>query len=95
MSEEFLANARRKGLKAVVVTAIIGVITGYGTRLVLAGHRTNEQIMASRFGLIAFLCIGMGIYGIGTAKQQIRPFRLVGAIFLLAGGIMWVVPLPH
>jgi len=95
MSDDFLAEARKRGFKAMAATAVIGLIAGCISRLNFVGHRTNEQIMASYWGFVAFLCMGMGIYGIVTAKQQIRPFRLVGAIFLFTGGLMWVIPFPH
>lgn len=71
---------------------VIGAIIGAVSRLTLTAQRTNEQILSSPLGLVAFCCIGGGITGIISGWQRRRPIRYYVSLTTLVVGIMWVIP---
>lgn len=77
------------------IAVAIGVVLGIVSRLMLAAHRTTEQILSSPVGLVAFCCIGGGITGIFSGWQRRRPIRYYVGLTTLVVGIVWVVPFPH
>ena len=80
-------------IKHHLIAIIIGAIIGFGTRLSLGAHRTNEQILQSHFGLAGFLGVGLGITGLLSGWQRIRPIRYYLGLTLLVASIVWVIPL--
>lgn len=88
-----------RGIPAIVVmglalTVVVGGVVGLITRLIIAGDSSNTEILPSVFGLIAFICIGMGLYGMLSGFRQMNASRFVWSLLLLVGGIVWVVPFP-
>lgn len=85
--------------RVLTIVGIIGLIVGMVSRLSIVGDRSNEQIMSSGLGLVAFGCIAMGSWGLASGfynyKTKEVALKLVLSTLLLTGGLMWVIPLPH
>lgn len=80
--------------KALLVATINGLIVGVVSRLFLMGTTSNDKILPSLVGLAAILVIAYGVAGILFGLQYKVWGLIISHAFILAGGIMWVVPFP-
>lgn len=82
--------------RVLAIAAIIGLIVGMVSRLSIVGNRSTEQIMSSGLGWVAIACIAVGSWGLGSGLFKMKgALKLLLSTLLLAGGLMWVIPLPH
>lgn len=74
---------------------LLGGLVGFFSRLIIFGQSSNEKVMDSSLGLVAFIIIGLGLFGVLGVVRAKAWLSLSLPLFALTAGLMWVVPFPH